>query len=132
MSCPKLHRLPRLASVADSIRIPPPQKIFAKPEDFVRQARIVRVACLYRNAKGNVMANKPMPGTDALNTAIAWLEANEGEENGERDACQEVAQWLIQQERERYLRHAARNAGVTVARLRKRLIEQATFRGDKP
>lgn len=65
-----------------------------------------------------------MPGTDDLNTAIAWLRSNEGD-NGEADRCAAVADWIEYEERERYLRLAARDAGVPVARLRRRIRETA-------
>jgi hypothetical protein len=63
-----------------------------------------------------------MPGTDTLDTAIAWLRSNEGD-NGEAERCAAVADWLEHEERERALRSAARQAGVQIARVRRRLAE---------
>lgn len=61
-----------------------------------------------------------MPSTDELNVAIAWLRSNEGD-NGESERCLRVANWIEAIELERYLRLSARNAGVTISALRKRL-----------
>lgn len=64
-----------------------------------------------------------MPGNEKLNIAIDWLRSNEGT-NGEADACVTVANWIEHEERERYLRHTARVAGVSIARLRRKIAEQ--------
>lgn len=67
------------------------------------------------------MANKRMtPTTADLDTAIAWLRCNNGKD-GEMERCEAVAAWLEHEERERYLRYAARQAGVPMARLRREL-----------
>jgi len=63
-----------------------------------------------------------LPPVEAIDTAIAWLEANEGD-NGEAERCQLVADWLAYRNQEAYLRREARVNGVPVARLRK-LLEQ--------
>jgi hypothetical protein len=65
--------------------------------------------------------------TDALDIAISWLRANEGD-NGEADACNAVADWLEQEEQSKLLRKAAREAGVPVAKLRKLAACSATCR----
>lgn len=61
-----------------------------------------------------------MPGPDALNAAITWLRLNEGGD-GEAEYCAAVADWIEHEERERMLRSVARETGVTVATLRRRL-----------
>jgi hypothetical protein len=63
------------------------------------------------------------PATEQLDTAIAWLRSNEGDE-GEAERCAAVADWIEAVEADAHLRNAARNAGVSVAALRKRLREQ--------
>ncbi len=66
-----------------------------------------------------------MPSDEELETASLWLKANEGVEFDEAIRCKAVAEWLEFMRRERYLRRAARDAGVPVARLRRKLAEQA-------
>lgn len=66
-----------------------------------------------------------MPTTEQLDTAIAWLRSNEGEEGGEKERCAAVADWIEHEEREREIRAAARKAGVTPATFRRRLNEMA-------
>ena len=61
-----------------------------------------------------------MPGTDQLNTAIAWLRCNEGD-NGEAENCQAVADWIEYMEREAFIRSTARSSGVTAAEVRRKL-----------
>lgn len=58
------------------------------------------------------------PSTDELETAIMWLETNDGVEGGEADSCKRVARWLIHQERERVVRAIARRHRAPVARVR--------------
>lgn len=60
------------------------------------------------------------PGTDALNTAIAWLRCNNGRD-GEMERCEEVAAWLEHEEGQHYLRQAARQAGVPIGKVREML-----------
>lgn len=60
------------------------------------------------------------PSADHFETAIQWLEKNEGD-GFEKEACTEVAKWLIEQENQRFLRACARDANVPVAGLRKYL-----------
>lgn len=64
-----------------------------------------------------------MPSIEALDTAIEWLRCNEGDD-GEADRCRAVANWIEHEERERTLRRAAREAGVPVAAVRRRLAEE--------
>lgn len=61
------------------------------------------------------------PSYDDMQTAIIWLEANEGEE---RDICARVAKWLGAKAQATYEADAARKAGVSVTRLRQRLAER--------
>lgn len=63
------------------------------------------------------------PTTEQLDTALAWLRSNEGD-NGEAERCQAVADWLEHQEREAVLRRAAREGGVSVKALRSKLAER--------
>lgn len=55
--------------------------------------------------------------------AIAWLETNEGDIE-EHTACRKVAGWLIDKVNDMKLKQVAREAGVSVVRLRKRLKEK--------
>jgi hypothetical protein len=63
-----------------------------------------------------------MPPTEAIDTAIAWLESNEGD-NGEAERCKLIAKWLEHMNTEAFIRHEARARGVTPARLRRLLKE---------
>ena len=66
----------------------------------------------------------PLPTAEQFGTAIMWLENYESaDEAGE--ACRAVAEWLEYQEQERTLRLAAREGGVTVARLRRKMATMA-------
>jgi hypothetical protein len=67
--------------------------------------------------KGPIMK---MPPQDQIDIAIAWLETNEGE-GAERTACEAVAEWLAAVSFEDHLRRSARNAGVPVAALRRKM-----------
>jgi hypothetical protein len=60
------------------------------------------------------------PTTEQLDTAIAWLNANNGD-HGEAERCTAVARWLEHDEQDRMVRSAARKAGVPVAKVRERL-----------
>jgi hypothetical protein len=60
------------------------------------------------------------PSQSQIDTAIMWLESNEGE-GDERGACEAVALWLGQEYMNRYLRSEARKAGVPVTDVRERL-----------
>lgn len=64
-----------------------------------------------------------MPPQDQIDIAVLWLQSNEGVD-GECEACQAVAAWVDHLAREAFLRKAAREGGVTVARLRRKLAEQ--------
>lgn len=61
------------------------------------------------------------PTYDDMQVAILWLQSNEGEEGGEREACARVARWLETKAQAAYEVAAARNAGVSVTKLRQRL-----------
>lgn len=63
------------------------------------------------------------PTTEQLDTAVAWLNSNEGD-NGEAERCKAVADWLEHQERETVLRNAAREGGISVKALRRKLAER--------
>jgi hypothetical protein len=60
------------------------------------------------------------PTDQQFETAIMWLQSNEGD-NEEATACCAVADWIEHLRTEDLLRQGARQAGVTVARFRKRL-----------
>lgn len=59
-----------------------------------------------------------MPSTEAIDTAVAWLESNDGD-MGESDRCREVAKWIEHLNREAFIRHEARSRGITPATLRR-------------
>lgn len=67
-----------------------------------------------------------MPGSDAINIAILWLQNNEGIEDSEAEKCKEVAGWLEHQECERYLRHVAKTGGVPMVKVRAMLKRRTT------
>ena len=67
---------------------------------------------------------KQMPGTDQLGIAVEWLRNNEGDQNGEAEACKAVADWIESEEFERYLRYEARAHGLPVAAVRRKLAER--------
>lgn len=60
------------------------------------------------------------PTPDQMRLAAEWLRENEGE-GEERESCQAVAAWLKHQADASDLRQACREAGVPVAKIRKRL-----------
>lgn len=60
------------------------------------------------------------PTAEQMTAAAEWLRINEGEE-GEAEACEAVADWLDQQAEAKTLRLIAREHGVPVAAVRKRL-----------
>lgn len=60
------------------------------------------------------------PSPEDLRAAALWLDSNEGDAD-ERDPLLRVAHWLDAQAEAQELREAAREAGVPVAQLRKRL-----------
>lgn len=64
------------------------------------------------------------PSEEQINIATAWLRDNEGDD-GEADACRAVADWIRHLANEAFLRNSARKAGVTVARLKRKLAELA-------
>lgn len=63
------------------------------------------------------------PTEQQFETAQAWLVVNSGDngDNGEAEACKAVADWLAHESQERMLRAAAREGGVSVAALRRKL-----------
>jgi hypothetical protein len=71
-----------------------------------------------------------MPGDDALRIAIAWLEANEGDDE-EGAACREVLQWIEHELNDRLLRRESRAAGIPVAVLRRKLAGKAFTAGQR-
>jgi rRNA-processing protein FCF1 len=60
------------------------------------------------------------PSPEDLRAAAIWLDSNEGDA-AERGPLLRVAHWLEVQAEAQELREAAREAGVPVAQLRKRL-----------
>ena len=67
------------------------------------------------------------PTNEQFDVAIMWLQNNEGD-GDEGEACKAVAEWLDHLMSEDWLRSQAREAGVTVATLRRKLAEQAKTR----
>lgn len=67
-------------------------------------------------------ANRPTE--DQFNIAIEWLRNNEGQED-EAEACQTVAKWLDAQAAKFIIQDAAKEAGVPVTALRRKLKENA-------
>lgn len=63
------------------------------------------------------------PSADDMRLAAEWLDVNEGDE--ESAACQRVAAWLVEQADAKDLRDAAREHGVPVGALRKKLAAQS-------
>lgn len=61
------------------------------------------------------------PSVEQLECAAEWLDVNEGD-GGEREFCAIVAKWLRRQATLKMLRDTARDAGVPVAEVRKRLL----------
>ncbi len=57
------------------------------------------------------------PSVEDFDTASEWLNFNEGE-NGERESCHRVAEWLDQLIKRDLERSAAKKAGVPVRKLR--------------
>lgn len=65
-----------------------------------------------------------MPPDDQLDIAAHWLELNEAE-GAEGEACRAVQEWIDHEKFERMLREKALEAGIPVARLRRKLKEQS-------
>lgn len=63
---------------------------------------------------------KRAPTDQQFETAIIWLQSNEGD-CGEAEACRQVADWIERQRTTASLKQVAREAGVSVSQLRKRL-----------
>lgn len=63
-----------------------------------------------------------LPPDEQLDVAAQWLRLNEGE-LGEAEACKAVADYLDWKARETDLRAHAREAGVPVALLRRKLAQ---------
>jgi hypothetical protein len=60
------------------------------------------------------------PTTEQIDTAVAWLRSNEGDQ-GESERCAAVADWIEHLEQNASLAAAARKGGVSVKALRARL-----------
>ena len=60
------------------------------------------------------------PTNEQIETAIAWLDSNEGE-GAEREACVAVAAWIDHLAKEAFIREMARAGGVTPAQLRRKI-----------
>jgi len=72
------------------------------------------------------------PTDDQFNTAIAWLQANEADTNDgydEKAACEAVAAWLDEYRFNQMLREKARELGVPVSAVRKRIKEMEKAKG---
>ncbi len=69
----------------------------------------------------------PMPSYEDMQTAIMWLQSNEGT-GGESEACSRVAKWLEAKAQASYEATAARQAGVSVKMLRQRLAAGRVWR----
>lgn len=63
------------------------------------------------------------PSTDDMRTAAEWL--GEYEDSAEGDACKRVAAWLVEQADAKDLRDAAREHGVPVHALRRKIAAQS-------
>lgn len=67
------------------------------------------------------MARKtPTPTDEQFEIALLWLENNEGV-GREQDACRAVSRWIEAWRSNEMLRQTARQAGVSVAALRRKL-----------
>lgn len=69
------------------------------------------------------MARAQMPRDDQINVALLWLENNEGD-GSEREACLAVRDWIVSLKQERMLRSVAKDAGIPVAMLRRKIAER--------
>lgn len=67
------------------------------------------------------MSETKRPTDEQFDIAVHWLENNEGE-GAERDACLVVAAWIDHENRNRRIRTVAREAGVPVAALRRKIL----------
>lgn len=63
------------------------------------------------------------PTTDQIETAIAWLESNEGD-GPEAAACQTVAAMLSRMVESRIIHEHARESGISVRTLRKAIKDK--------
>ncbi|MGV0982349.1 MAG: hypothetical protein ACOYB0_08315 [Polynucleobacter sp.] len=63
------------------------------------------------------------PSADDLHIAAQWLDIYEGAED--REACQRVRVWLLEQSDALEFRQACREAGVTVAQARRAIKAKA-------
>lgn len=66
---------------------------------------------------------RKFPTQEQIDTAVLWLGINEGD-GRERESCEAVALWLAEEIRDRYIRSAARSAGLPMAKVRARLKGQ--------
>lgn len=62
------------------------------------------------------------PSERAVDTAVAWLRCNDGDD-GEAEDCAAVADWLEHQAKEARVRKIARETGFPVKTVRKLLAE---------
>ncbi len=70
------------------------------------------------------------PTQEQIYLAAEWLRINEGEE-GEAEACEAVADWLEEQSEAQMIREIAREQGVPVATIRKRLSNFHSSKGNQ-
>jgi len=70
------------------------------------------------------MARNTIPTDQQFETALLWLENNEGG-GEETEACLAVAAWIEEFRNQQLLRNAARGAGVSVKTLRRKLAARA-------
>jgi len=61
-----------------------------------------------------------IPSEEDFDVAIGWLDINEGED-GEKEACRRVAAWISEYSENRRIRTIARENGIPVGALRRRL-----------
>ena len=71
------------------------------------------------------MSKPSKPSVDDMYIASQWLDVYEGAEDAE--ACHRVAAWLKQQADAKELRKAARDAGVSTAKLRKAITAKSSI-----
>ncbi len=69
------------------------------------------------------MSSGIRPTDQQFETALLWLQSNEGDA-GEAEACQAVADWIERCRTQDMLRQTARQAGVSVVALRRKLAER--------
>lgn len=65
------------------------------------------------------------PTPDQMHKAAQWLESYESDGSAEKEACKVVALWIVEQSDAAELRDLAREAGVPVGAVRKRMRERS-------